>query len=225
MSQAIWLIMYDIASGDEDKYLAWFHDVHMPEKLARPGYTWAAHYEVVGGDGGARRLDGSDSDGQRGFVAFFGGEDTRTFLNPSPAQIKPTQPPLTREMMGCRINSQMLIATEEWRAEAQAGDGPTFSNLTLSVCRVDGNDEDYGGWCIQSYLPSVSEAAGFEVSAKFIATTAPGKHVLVASFSSLAESAAAFRKELTDDWSQRVKAYQNQSTGAPLLLRCISRQS
>ena len=225
MSQAIWLIMYDIASENKDKYLNWFHDVHMPEKLARPGYTWAAHYEVVGEDSGARRLDGSVSDGQRGFVAFFGGEDTRTFLNPSPVQIKPTQPPLAREMMGCRINSQMLIATEEWCSEAVGGDGPSFANLSLTVSSVDGNDEDYGGWCIQTYLPSVSEASGFEVSAKFIATTAPGTHVLVASFASVAEAAGGFRGNSKDYWSQRVRAYQNHSTGSPLLLQCISRQS
>ena len=56
----------------------------MPEKLARLGYTWAALYEVVGEDSGARRLDCSVLDGRRNFVAFFGGEGTRTFLDTSP---------------------------------------------------------------------------------------------------------------------------------------------
>ena len=221
MSHAIWLIMYDIAAANEQTYLEWFHDVHIPEKLARPGYTWASHYEVTDTDGKPKALDPSAASEQRGFVAFFGGDETRTFLNPSPAQIKPNQPPLTREMMGHRIGSQMLIAAEEWRSEAEGGDGPSFANLNLAVSSVDGNDEDYGGWCIQTYLPVVSAAPGFEVAAKFVATTTPGTHVLVASFASNSEAFASHQDSLKDPWSDRVRGYQRHSTGAPLSLRCI----
>lgn len=221
MSHAIWLIMYDISTANEPKYLDWFHDVHIPEKLARPGYTWASHYEVTDREGSTKALDLNAAGGQRGFVAFFGGSDTRTFLNPSPAQIKPTQPPLTREMMGCRLGSQMLIAAEEWRSEAEGDSGPSFTNLNLAVSSVDGNDEDYGSWCIQSYLPAISTAPGFEVAAKFVSTTAPGKHVMIASFATQSNALANHQDGLKDDWSDRVRGYQHHSTGAPLSLRCI----
>ena len=45
MHGAIWTLAYDIDSAERERYLQWFHDVHIPEKLARPGYIWAAHYE------------------------------------------------------------------------------------------------------------------------------------------------------------------------------------
>ena len=45
MSQAIWILQYDLTSGSEDEYLNWFHNIHIPEKLARPGYLWAVHYK------------------------------------------------------------------------------------------------------------------------------------------------------------------------------------
>ena len=50
MSTAVWLLSYGLTAQSRDDYLGWFHDVHVPEKLARPGYTWAAHYQIIGGD-------------------------------------------------------------------------------------------------------------------------------------------------------------------------------
>ncbi len=57
--------------------------MHIPEKLSRPGYDWAGHYE-----GGGR------------YLALFGGADARAFLDPSPAQLKGMQDELTRRMVG-----------------------------------------------------------------------------------------------------------------------------
>ena len=36
----LWLIAYDLIPEKEADYLDWFHGIHIPEKLARPGYTW-----------------------------------------------------------------------------------------------------------------------------------------------------------------------------------------
>ena len=46
MDRAVWAIIYDLPEEGRDEYMDWYHGVHIPEKLARPGYTWAAHYEV-----------------------------------------------------------------------------------------------------------------------------------------------------------------------------------
>ena len=46
MDRAVWAIIYDLPEEGRDEYMEWYHEVHIPEKLARPGYTWAAHYEV-----------------------------------------------------------------------------------------------------------------------------------------------------------------------------------
>ena len=77
MSQAIWILQYDLKSGSEHEYLNWFHNIHIPEKLARPGYLWAVHYQ---GQIGAL----NHSENRRSYLALFGGVSTRTFLDPSP---------------------------------------------------------------------------------------------------------------------------------------------
>lgn len=221
MSGAIWLIMYDVASHDEPRYLSWFHDVHIPEKLARPGYEWAAHYEPVALDGAPVTLAGSPAAGTRGFAAFFGGTDTRTFLDPSPAQIKPNQPPLTREMMTLRIGSTSLIAAQEWRHEASAA--PSYDVLEVVICDTDGNDEDYGAWCIQSRCKHLQTVSGFEVMAKLLSATAADRHVSIASFHALGDVEACRRQAPRDAWSERVQGYQRHGTQPPMLCRRIWR--
>ena len=81
MTQAIWTLCYAIDDTDRERYLEWFHGEHIPDKLSRPGYTWAAHYEHAVDDAAERR----------GYVAFFGGETSRVFYDPSPAQLRQRQ--------------------------------------------------------------------------------------------------------------------------------------
>ena len=47
MDRGIWAIWYDISDEHRSAYLDWFHQAHIPEKLSRPGYLWAAHYELM----------------------------------------------------------------------------------------------------------------------------------------------------------------------------------
>jgi hypothetical protein len=222
MSNSIWLILYDVAAENEQQYLDWFHDVHIPEKLARPGYEWAAHYELITLDGRPALLDGTAASAKaRGFMAFFGGEDARTFLNPSPAQIKPTQPPLTREMMGLRVGSKSLIASEEWRVVSEAVAEIDRAYIDVSICDVGQNDEDYGAWCIQALLPQLSSFAEFESLAKLLSTTNAGKHLTVASFRSPAAIEAARAGPRGDAWWKRVREYRTPAAGTPMLGRRI----
>ncbi len=222
MSRSIWLIMYDLASQDEARYLDWFHDIHIPEKLARPGYNWAAHYELLSVDGERCLVNGSSATGgSRGFAAFFGGTDTRTFLSPSSAQIKPNQPPLTREMMAYRIGSESLIAAEEWRVENPNIAEPGYQVLEIVTCDTGGHDEDYGAWSIQMLCPHLLSLSGFEVLAKMLSTTSAAKHVTVASFRSLTDVEAHRRQAPSDAWSMRVRDYQVNGHRLPMLGRCI----
>ena len=69
MSNAIWALIYDITEENLGEYLAWFHEVHIPEKLSRDGYEWAGHYK------------GCSQQSTR-YIAFFGGISTRTFFDP-----------------------------------------------------------------------------------------------------------------------------------------------
>ena len=104
MTGAIWALAYDISNDDSQSYLDWFHQIHIPEKLARPGYRWATHFE-----------GSATTPNMQSFIALFGGISTRIFLDPSPAQLKTKQDDLTREMMARRGNPFATILAYEWR--------------------------------------------------------------------------------------------------------------
>ena len=108
MDRGIWAIWYDIATAQRAAYLEWFHEVHIPEKLARPGYLWAAHYELT--------REGTHP----GYLALFGGNSTHTFFNPSPRQLLTRQSAQTKEFMGMRRNSSAAIFAEEVRIDGPA---------------------------------------------------------------------------------------------------------
>lgn len=165
MASAIWCIMYDLQMDREAEYLTWFHDVHIPEKLARPGYTWAAHYRV-------RR----DGDTNR-YIALFGGESSAVFYNPSPAQIKPTQKPLTRDMMSCRSNAASLIMADEWTGVGLGAAETAIASKVISFAALDapGQDEAFGAWLVQKYLKTVAQLG----MRKFLASTGGAKHVVI----------------------------------------------
>ena len=174
MTAAIWMITYDLDPAHADEYLQWFDEVHIPEKLARPGYTWAAHYRVM-----AEEINGGSS-----YVALFGGTDSSVFYNPSPAQIKPTQSPETRSMMAHRSNSWMAILAEEWAFDmssaSNADEVPENSAIGSDVINLawfDGgdNDQDLGTWLIQDYLPATTS----DVVRKYLASTGAARHVLI----------------------------------------------
>jgi len=174
MPSAIWLITYDLDPAREAEYLAWFHDIHIPEKLARPGYTWAAHYRADSGR----------------HVALFGGAATRIFYDPSPAQLAPKQPPETRDMMSCRQNPAMAILAGEWTADASGtftGDGQPVHSPAIVLAECDpgsdaASDMDFSAWLVQDYLPALTQAEGFQSLHKLVASTGTPRHTLIHEF-------------------------------------------
>ena len=218
MAAAIWMIIYDLDQAHADRYLKWFNEVHIPEKLARPGYTWAAHYEVIAGD------DSADSR----YIALFGGSDSRVFYNPSPAQIKPGQPPETRQMMSYRSNSNMFILSEEWIFDGDPGSletspGISAESISLALFNADGNDENLGAWLVQDYLVN-SAAAG--VTRKLLASTGSARHVVVhemkpADAPSIALTLTTMADASSSDWSAQVSDYLDYPAGPPLVARRV----
>ena len=149
MSQAIWILQYDLTSGSEYEYLNWFHNIHIPEKLGRPGYLWAVHYQ-----GRIGALDHNEN--RRSYLALFGGISTRTFLDPSPSELRGTQDDLTREMMGNRRSSKGNVFALEWSVNGQNDlQEPRGIQLDFFI-HSDGNDEKVGAWAAKS-LPSLSQ--------------------------------------------------------------------
>jgi hypothetical protein len=207
------MIIYDLDRSCAERYLQWFDRVHIPEKLARPGYSWAAHYQVI--------ADRDDSDSR--YIAMFGANDSRTFYNPSPAQIKPRQPPETRAMMACRSNSEMLILSEEWTFDgacASPGLEPRIAAATINLAlfNADENDETVGAWLVQDYLAGPGKSG---VTRKFLASTGTVRHALVHERSEPQIPENSMAEASFSDWSPPVSNCLSYPAGTPMVARRV----
>ena len=155
MTAGIWLLFYDIAAADRDHYVDWFHRRHIPEKLVRPGYRWAAHFEAS---------VGPDNTDLYHYIAMFGGDSTRVFLDPSPAQLKLTQSDEARAMMARRLNPSSAILAHEWSwfslADAHADTATDIPRAGINVPHIQiltiegpAHDEMIGSACAQKLAP------------------------------------------------------------------------
>ena len=203
MTAAIWALAYDISNDDRETYLNWFHHIHIPEKLARPGYRWATHFE------GSATTPNTHS-----YIALFGGISTRIFLDPSPAQLKQKQDDLTRKMMARRRNPLATILAHEWRddsttsksndetAAAKTINSEAIHSDWLDFLMIDaaGQGEAIGAWAVQTLLPKLQKhnpdaAKTAAITHKLISVTGAPAHVLFCETNQtgLANDAAASR--------------------------------
>jgi hypothetical protein len=169
----VWLLNYDIAAADRDHYLSWFHDEHIPEKLARPGYRWAAHYEA---------LASNDAPGLYRYIGMFGGDSTKVFLDPSPAQLKLTQTENTRAMMGLRQNSSAAILAHEWSSFATDNilDGQiTGRYIDLLSIKAPHHDERIGSIAAQHLAPDFVAQGGAIACHKFTNVMGAPRHMML----------------------------------------------
>lgn len=179
MSTAIWMIAYAISEPDRPGYAEWFHGVHIPEKLARPGYTAAAHYESLADSGR--------------YLALFRAVDAGAFLAPTPGQLKQRQDALTRKMMGLRVGSSMAILGEALRVPAPQGTiAPLAPVVRLSLFEyADAAAEDAAaGWLVQERLPELAFASGLRGASLLFFATGRGRHALLEEYESAAALAA-----------------------------------
>ena len=177
MDRGIWALWYGIDAADRRDYYGWFHEVHIPEKLSRPGYLWAAHYELEG-DGG--------------FVAMFGAETAYIFLAPSPAQLKDRQSEETRRFMALRRDPASAILTEETRVDGpdkalRGPGGTTGPVIQLGHYDATGPDveDDLGAWYAQERLPLLATLPGCIGARKMLATVGVYKHAILHEFASI----------------------------------------
>jgi hypothetical protein len=181
MAASVWLLNYDIAAADRDHYLSWFHDEHIPAKLARPGYSWAAHYEA---------LASNESAGLYRYIGMFGSESTKVFLDPSPAQLKLTQTENTRAMMGLRQNPSAAILAHEWSSFATDNildgqidgqftgqiNGPYIDLLSIEAPQ---HDERIGSIAAQHLAPDFVAQDGAIACHKFTNVMGAPRHMML----------------------------------------------
>jgi hypothetical protein len=178
MDRGIWAIWYDVAVENKAEYLDWFHHVHIPDKLARPGYVWAAHYAL--------------GNGSAGYLALFGGSTAHTFLNPSPGQLVARQSAETKHHIALRLNASACILAEEARVDGPAATlrGPGLTTgpvIQLGNYNTAGPmvEDDLGAWYAQERLPLLATLAGCIGARKLLATVGAYKHAILHEFASM----------------------------------------
>ena len=224
MDRGIWAIGYELPDEIKPEYLDWFHGVHIPEKLSRPGYVWAAHYELV------NNADGGQGNG---YLALFGGVTAHTFLSPSPGQLIQRQSAETKRMMGMRQKSAACILAEETRV-----DGPEVAKrgpgITTGPVIQMGNyntaspaaEDDLGAWYAQQRLPLLAALPGCIGARKMLATVGAYKHAIIHEFVSLElreRHFAAHEAEAHDPatWMGRVRQHLTHAPRSPAIGRRI----
>jgi len=183
----IWLIKYGLMEQAENEYLDWFHNIHIAEKLARPGYSWAAHY----------RINNAESEVSE-YIALFGAASSRVFYDPSPLQIKPNQDSLTREMMSHRIEPHMQILTKEWTESSNQSANTSaslpiqspgialwfFEHSSAADPHQSDTDQIISSWCAQEFFKSKLETKTYTAMHKLLASTGLPRHVVLQELSS-----------------------------------------
>jgi len=171
MDRSFWALSYVIDAPRRAEYLDWYHAVHIPEKLARPGYAWAAHYRALDGD---RHL------------ALFGALDAGAFLAPTPGQLKQRQDAQTREMMGLRSGAASAVFTEALRiAGREAGTRApgicTAPYIRYAHFELPGAaaEDAAGAWVAQQRFAQLLATPGLLGARLMLAMLGTGKYALL----------------------------------------------
>ena len=230
MDRAIWAAWYDLPDEGAKEYIAWLHDVHLPEMLERSGYLWAAHVDNDKSEERKqnvnRRLTHTDDpsvpDGN-GYLMLFGAESVHTFLNPSPAQLAEKWGPDEREMLGMRLGVRECVFVETGRIDgpeiAQRAPGITpgpriqmgsFNSNALA------NEEGMGAWYVQLRFPRMRTLEGCVGMRKLVSVCGWAKHAVLYEFDRNTSVEHYFQKELeSEDWSREMVGSLVHAPGSP----------
>lgn len=199
MDRGIWATWYDIQEQHRKKYMSWLHSDYLPQLLMRPGYMWAAHYEVVGGGGGKGgsdlyspdRKDGSDIGIGIGteFILLVGAATPHTFFNPSLAQLEKQQDSETREMLALRQGTRTCILTEVDRVDGPeiikrptgTTPGPVIQMGAFNMQTID-DEFELAAWYAQDRLMAIAGMRGAIGARKMVSIAGWAKHSVLYEF-------------------------------------------
>lgn len=240
MDRGIWAEWYDLPESGGGEVLDWLHGSYLPELLRRPGFLWAAHFEVTGG--GPRMSEvqekltytsgeavGSGTD----YVLLFGAASPHVFCDPSLAEIEAAQGPEAGEMLGRRLGLRTCIFSEEARVDgpevATRGPGltpgPAIQMGSFNANSLEA-EFDLAAWYAQYRLPAMAAMKGCVGARKLVSVAGWAKHSILYEFISLEareenfmghEAMALDEKE----WSGRVIRYLTHAPGSPSVGRRI----
>jgi len=222
MENAIWTTIYDFPKEDRDEYLRWFHQEHIPEVFSLKGYVWAAHYRLMPNKLQVKigRSDAPALPVESGFAILYGGESTRTFLNPNPTQTEKGYTGNTRVMIRRRIRPLNYIHTVEWRTEGPeahrgGSTGIPAPFIQMGLFDASGHDEDLGTWYAQERMVLLSRTPGCVKGRKLLATVGPERHGVLYDFISPELHQKHFVPLEGTEWSKRLHPCLVHPPGSP----------
>lgn len=169
---ALWAISYSLERSIGE-YLKWFHEVHIPEKLARPGYAWAAHYQG---------LEEPDR-----YLALFAAASAHVFLSPTPGQLKERQDPVTRRMTGLRVGASSGVLLEvlsvHGQGQAPSAAGPVVRFVQMHLPDAAAEDE-FCGWAATERLPGINTLPSLLRATLLVAAIGQPRHALLEHYAS-----------------------------------------
>ncbi len=240
MDRGIWAVWYDLPESGGEEYLGWLHEAHLPEMLKRPGFLWAAHFEVVGGGERMNQVQGkltyTSDEGVgsgRDYVLLFGAASPHVFCDPSLAEIEAAQSAGTGEMLGHRLGARTCIFSEEARVDgpevATRGPGltpgPAIQMGSFNANSLEA-EFDLGAWYAQYRLPAMRRMKGCVGARKLVSAAGWAKHSILYEFTSLEAREENFQGQEDNaldekEWTGRVIRYVTHAPGSPSVGRRI----
>ncbi|MBI2871893.1 MAG: hypothetical protein HYY00_01735 [Chloroflexi bacterium] len=230
MDSGIWATWYDLAGPGREEYISWFHEVHIPQALSRPGYLWAAHVENIVTEERRRTIssflthtvDPSVPAGD-GFLMLFGGVSPHVFVDPSPAELEARMTAEAREMLGRRIAARSCIFVEVARVDGPAvgtrapgiTPGPAVQFGTFNINALE-NEVELSTWYARSRFPRMAKMPGCVGARKLVSISGWAKHGVLYEFVSLEAVEKYFTRDTTE-WSKQVYGNLIHAPGSPTL--------
>ena len=234
MDRSIWATWYDLPKEDEAEYNDWLHHTHIRETLKRPGYMWAAHYELVDRESPKSKKkdhlaytdDPSIPNGTE-FLLLFGAASAEVFLSPNPAQLAETYSDETKAMIAKRIGERTGIFTEVDRVNGPAADTRAVGGVPAPIvqmgafnCFTPEDDFDLSSWYAQDRLPAMKYMRGCVGTRKLVSVAGWAKHSIFYEFASLEKVLAHFPRADKlfpgeNDWSYHVCQRLLHAPGSP----------
>lgn len=230
MDSAIWATWYDLPEEGANEYIAWLHEVHLPEMLERSGYLWAAHVDNDKSEERAqnvnRRLTHTDDPAVpagNGYLMLFGAESVHTFLDPSPAQLAENRGPDEREMLGLRAGVRECVFVETGRIDGPEiarrapgiTPGPRIQMGSFNINALE-NEEGMGAWYVQLRFPRMQTLEGCVGMRKLVSVCGWAKHAVLYEFDLNTSVEHYFQKELESEaWSREMVGSLVHAPGSP----------
>jgi hypothetical protein len=234
MDQGIWATWYDLAEDGRDEYLDWLHTTHLPKLEARPGFAWAAHYEITGGgatmdkiSGRLARADDETLGTGTQFVVLVGATSPHVFFRPDITKLEADLSDRAGDMLGRRLGVRTCIFTEEARINGPEYDqhapgatpGPAiqFGNFRTRALE---DEYDLAAWYAQYRLPAMARMPGCIATRKLVSVVGWGKHAVLYEFMSLEARHEHFQNHESlaldeEEWTNRIITYTVHAPGSP----------